>query len=130
MPNGRPTRMSRGLPSGPTTSHNTTVPSDFALRASSEYSGSGVSKARGADTPLPTRNAPPPMPPPWPGPTPGPEPEPTPPPLPEPMPPPLPVPFDGGPSGIFDMGSPRFGRLLASLISGGITTVGVTSNFG
>src|ERR1017187_10267956 len=122
--------MSRGLPSGPTTNHSTPVPWYLALRASSEYSGSGVSSARGADTPLPTRNAPPPIPPPCPGPTPGPDPEPTPPPLPDPMPPPLHVPFDGGPSGMFDIGSPRFGILLASLISGGTTTVGSTANLG
>src|SRR5437660_27087 len=40
-PRVRNTFMSRGLPSGPTTSHNTTVPMCLTLRASSEYSGSG-----------------------------------------------------------------------------------------
>src|SRR6266446_5648072 len=40
-PKVRSTLMSRGLPSGPTTSHNTTVPMCLTLRASSEYSGSG-----------------------------------------------------------------------------------------
>src|SRR6516225_6583566 len=106
----------------------------FAVRTDdqpeNEYSGSGVSNARGAETPLPTRNAPPPYPPPCPGPTPGPLPDPTPPPLPEPIPPPLPVPFDAGPRGMRERGSPRFGMLAASLISGGKTTVGSTGNFG
>jgi len=57
--------------------------------------------------------------------------EPTPPPEPEPMPPPEPVPFEGGPEGMADMGSPRLGRLfIASLICGGITTVGSAVNLG
>src|SRR5215469_9011315 len=130
-PRVRATRMSRGWPSGPTTSHNTQVPCNFALRASSAYSGSGVNTARGAETPPPTLNTPPPIPPPRPGPTPGPSPEPTPPPLPEPMPPPDPVPFDGGPEGKWDMGSPKLGRFdCASLISGGMTTVGSTASLG
>src|SRR5207253_10766400 len=121
----------RGLPSGPTTSISTHTPWYFALRASSEYSGSGVAIARGAETPPPTRNTPPPMPPPRPGPTPGPSPLPTPPPLPDPIPPPEPVPFEGGPEGRCDIGSPRFGRLFdASLICGGTTTVGSTASFG
>src|SRR5271166_5261465 len=46
------------------------------------------------------------------------------------MPPPLPVPLDNGPSGTRDIGSPRFGILLAILISGGTTTVGSTGNLG
>src|SRR6516162_2336555 len=122
--------MSRGRPSGPTIKPSTHVPWNFALRASSEYSGSGWNRTRGADTPPPTWNTPPPMPPPRPGPTPGPSPEPTPPPEPEPMPPPEPVPFDSGPEGSFDIGSPRFGMFEASLIWGGTTTVGSTANFG
>src|SRR5579871_2394024 len=70
------------------------------------------------------------MPPPQPGPTPGPRPEPTPPPEPEPIPPPEPVPLEGGPA-MFDMGSPRFGRLFeAKCTCGGITTVGSIASFG
>src|SRR5579862_1860136 len=122
--------MSRGLPSGPTISHSTHTPWYLALRASSEYSGSGVSRARGGETPPPTRNTPPPIPPPRPGPTPGPVPDPTPPPLPEPIPPPPPVPFDGGPEGTADIGLPMFGMFDAILIWGGRTTVGSTGSLG
>src|SRR5215470_10835584 len=122
--------MSRGRPSGPTIRPRTQVPWYFALRASSEYSGSGEKIALGAETPPPTRNAPPPMPPPWPGPTPGPSPDPTPPPLPEPIPPPDPVPFEGGPEGRFDIGSPRFGIFEAMWICGGTTTVGSAVSLG
>src|SRR6476646_1936356 len=110
MPRVRATLMSRGRPSGPTMSHSTQTPGYLALRAASEYSGSGVAIARGAETPPPTRNTPPPIPPPRPGPTPGPVPEPTPPPAPEPIPPPDPVPFDLGPVGMAALGSPRYGR--------------------
>jgi hypothetical protein len=58
----------------------TQVPSYLAWRASSVYSGSGVEIGRGARTPPPTRNTPPPIPPPRPSPMPGPVPLPTPPP--------------------------------------------------
>src|SRR5437868_15253736 len=114
-PRLRVTLMSRGLPSGPTISHRTQVPWYLALRASSEYSGSGVETARGALTPPPTRKMPPPIPPPRPGPTPGPAPEPTPPPEPDPIPPPDPVPFDGGPEGRCDIGSPKVGTLALAM---------------
>src|SRR5579872_918877 len=131
MPNERATLMSRGWPSGPTISHSTQVPWYLALRASSEYSGSGVYTARGAETPPPTRNTPPPIPPPLPGPTPGPVPEPTPPPEPDPIPPPEPVPFEGGPAGITALGSPKLGRLLAARWTcGGTTTVGSAVSLG
>src|SRR6476469_9204660 len=130
IPSERAILSSRGRPSGPTISHRTHVPWYLALRASSEYSGSGVNTARGAETPPPTRNTPPPIPPPRPGPTPGPVPEPTPPPEPEPIPPPDPVPFDIGPLGMAALGSPKFGRLAEILICGGTTTVGSTGNFG
>ena len=63
-PRLRATRISRGLPSGPTTSQRTQVPWYFALRASSEYSGSGWKITRGALTPPPTWKNPPPTPPP------------------------------------------------------------------
>src|ERR1700751_2878891 len=124
--------MSRGRPSGPTIRPRTQVPWYFALRASSEYSGSGEKIAFGAETPPPTRNTPPPMPPPRPGPTPGPSPDPTPPPEPDPIPPPDPVPFESGPFGIAAAeGSPRFGMLfIASLIWRGTTTVGSIGSLG
>src|SRR5215472_8227882 len=87
--------------------------------------------ARGAETPPPTRNTPPPVPPPRPAPTPGPSPTPTPPPDPDPIPPPNPVPFEGGPEGICDMGSPRFGMLLLAMCtSGGTATAGSATSFG
>src|SRR5208283_2003334 len=121
-------RICCGRPSALTTSQSTTVPWYLALRASSEYSGSGAYSALGALTPPPTRYAPPPYPPPCPGPTPGPVPEPTPPPLPLPMPPPYPVPLEGGPI-TFDNGSPNC-PTVGSFNSGGTTTVGGTSNLG
>src|SRR5208283_3788699 len=121
-------RICCGRPSALTTSQSTTVPWYLALRASSEYSGSGAYSALGALTPPPTRYAPPPYPPPCPGPTPGPVPEPTPPPLPLPMPPPNPVPLEGGPITL-DKGSPS-APIVGSLISGGTTTVGVTTSLG
>src|SRR5262249_58041341 len=80
--------------------------------------------------PSPRRNASPRYPPPSADQRPGPPPAPPPPPLPDPIPPPLPVPFDAGPRGMRERGSPRFGMLAASLISGGTTTVGSTGNFG
>ena len=84
---------------------------------------------RGGVTPRPGRKTPPPMPPPSPGPTPGPVPEPTPPPFPEPIPLPEPVPLEGMMAE--DLGSPRLGRLfIATLISGGTTTVGSTASLG
>src|SRR5215467_6658549 len=110
-PRLRDTLRSRGFPSGPTIRLSTHTPWYFALRASSEYSGSGWKITLGALTPPPTRNTPPPTPPPRPSPTPGPVPTPIPPPLPEPMPAPDPVPFEGGPDGIGAIGLPRFGAL-------------------
>src|SRR5215831_8296807 len=99
------TRMFTARPLGSTWTYSSTVPWYFALRASSEYSGSILVRSWGAVTPPPTRNTPPPTPPPSPGPKPPPLPGPTPPPEPLPMPPPDPGPFEGGP--IFAKGSPH-----------------------
>src|SRR5579883_905994 len=96
-PSDRVTFICCGIPCSSTTSCSTTVPCHFALRASSEYSGSTFESTLGGDTPPPIRYAPPPNPPPEPGPVPGPLPTPTPPPTPAPMPPPQPVPFEGTP---------------------------------
>src|SRR5579862_5225365 len=69
------------------------------------------------------------MPPPIPGPTPEPVPEPTPPPYPLPIPLPPPVPLDGITAE--DFGSPRLGTLfIATLMSGGTSTVGSTASLG
>src|ERR1035441_8684081 len=83
---------------------------------------------RGAETPPPTRNAPPPVPPPFPGPKPGPCPVPIPPPLPVPIPPPNPVPFDGGWS-IVESGLP-IGDVAGTVSAGGPTIVGSAESFG
>src|ERR1051325_9352656 len=112
-----------------TTMASSTVPWYLALRASSEYSGSGLSSGMGAVTPPPTLYTPPPTPPPSPGPKPPPLPEPTPPPEPEPMPPPEPGPFDGGP--ILASGSPHtFMFTLGSGEFSGAMMVGSISSLG
>src|SRR5689334_5242574 len=101
----------------------------FGLGGCSGFSGAGSRMVRGTLTSPLTLNTPAPMPPTFAGPHPGPSPEPTPPPDPDPIPPPKPVPLDGG-AGMFDIGSPRLGAALASLICGGTTTVGSAVSLG
>src|SRR5262249_23583545 len=101
----------------------------FALRASSEYSGSTLYRSDGAVTPPPTLKTPPPNPPPSPDPTPPPFPAPTPPPEPEPMPAPEPGPLEGGPS--LARGSPYwFIATCGSGTSGGAMIVGSIVSLG
>src|SRR3984893_2775322 len=123
------TLISRGLPFSSTTTKRTTVPWNFALRASSEYSGSTLKITEGGETPPPMRYAPPPMLPPDPGPNPAPFPDPTPPWEPLPIPAPEPGPLEA----IIDFarGSPRTSMLtLGMLASGWMTKVGSITNFG
>src|SRR5260221_9100299 len=101
---------------------STTTPWYFALRASSEYCGSGQYKQLGIPTPFtPARNAPPPVPPPSPGPSPPPEPL--------PIPVPLPCPSDS----LLPLakGSPNTGpSMFATFKSGGPNNDGTIGNFG
>src|SRR6266404_7263749 len=101
---------------------STTTPWYFALRASSEYCGSGQYKQLGIPTPFtPARNAPPPVPPPSPGPS----------PPPEPLPIPVPLPCPSDSLTPLASGSPEVGALmLDTLKSGGPSKEGSMGSLG
>src|SRR5882724_8532260 len=101
---------------------STTTPWYFALRASSEYCGSGQYKQLGIPTPFtPARNAPPPVPPPSPGPS----------PPPEPLPIPVPLPCPNDSLTPLASGSPKVGALmLDTLKSGGPSRDGSMGSLG
>src|ERR1019366_1921580 len=105
MPTPRTRCTFSGLPFWSTTRFTSTMPMNFALRASSLNSGSTFQINSGSDTPPPIFINPPPYPPPVPGPSPDPLP------LPSPEPRPLPIEFPS--SGEF--GSPRLGILLFAI---------------
>src|SRR6185437_9282850 len=135
MPRLLTTEICSALPSVLTTIESVTEPLYFALRASSEYSGSTFTSRAGGVTPLPTLKTPPPLPPPAPLPLPFPMPLPLPfpipPPLPNPPPPPmLPSGFPIAPVGAAQASGGAINE--ASIVSAGcsIVTRGGTNCFG